>query len=63
MKKRSPKDFAIKKKSSEWKAKLDIAEIEAAQKAVETTFKSIDKTIKSTGEILNRLNEKLGIES
>lgn len=32
-----------------------IAEIEAARKTVEDTFKVIDKRIKATGRILNKL--------
>jgi len=42
-------------KSLEWKARLDIAQVEAASKRLEYTFKSIDNTITSTGETLSSM--------
>ena len=45
----------IIQKSLEWKAKLDIANVEANAKIIEATFKSIDNTIISTGETLSSL--------
>jgi hypothetical protein len=45
----------IIQKAIEWKAKLDIAGVEANAKIVEATFKSIDNTITSTGTTLSSL--------
>ncbi|MCK9362147.1 MAG: phage tail tape measure protein [Syntrophales bacterium] len=45
----------IIQKSIEWKAKLDIAQVEAAAKALEATFKSIDTSIVSTGDTLSAM--------
>ena len=42
-------------KAIEWKAKLDIANVEANAKIVEATFKSIDNTITSTGTTLTSM--------
>ncbi|MEN6375578.1 MAG: phage tail tape measure protein [Smithella sp.] len=39
----------IIQKSIEWKAKIDIANIEAGTKQIEAAFKSVDNTITSTG--------------
>jgi hypothetical protein len=39
----------IIQKSIEWKAKVDIANIEAGTKQIEAAFKSVDNTISSTG--------------
>lgn len=43
---------AIIQKTIEWKAKIDIAQIEAATKAMEIMFKSVDSTIANTGKTL-----------
>jgi TP901 family phage tail tape measure protein len=43
---------AIVQKEIEWKAKLDIADVEANAKIIEAAFKSIDNTISSTGATL-----------
>lgn len=43
----------------EWKAKLDIAEAEAAAKIMEAAFSSIDTGITSTGELLGGLFEQM----
>ncbi|MEI7635872.1 MAG: phage tail tape measure protein [Syntrophus sp. (in: bacteria)] len=45
----------IIQKAIEWKAKLDIAEVEANAKKVEAAFKSIDNTITSTGTTLSSM--------
>jgi hypothetical protein len=51
-------------KAIEWKAKLDIANVEANTKIIEASFKSIDNTITSTGTTLSSfmgvLNESGG---
>lgn len=46
---------AIIQKSIEWKAKLDIAQVEAEAQKVVAAFKSIDNTITSTGTTLSSL--------
>jgi CxxC motif-containing protein len=43
---------AIIQKSVEWKAKVDIAQIESAAKIIETAFKSVDATIADTGKVI-----------
>ncbi len=45
----------IVQKAIEWKAKVDIAEIEAGTKKIEAAFKSIDNTMTSTGETLQSI--------
>lgn len=45
----------VVQKAIEWKAKLDIANVEANAKIIEATFKSIDNTITSTGTTLTSL--------
>lgn len=45
----------IVQKSIEWKAKVDIAQIESATKTVEAAFKSVDNTITDTGKTLDSL--------
>ena len=42
-------------KAIEWKAKLDIANVEANMKIIEASFKSIDNTITSTGTTLSSM--------
>lgn len=46
---------AIVQQSIEWKAKIDIADIEANAKIIEAAFKSIDNTVTSTGETLSSI--------
>jgi len=46
---------SIIQKSIEWKAKIDIAQIEAATKVMEVAFKSVDATIEGTGKTLTEL--------
>lgn len=46
---------AIIQKSIEWKAKLDIANVEAQAQKVVAAFKSIDNTITSTGTTLSSI--------
>lgn len=46
---------AIIQSSIEWKAKVDIAQIESATKKIEVMFQSIDNTISSTGNVLSDL--------
>ena len=46
---------AIIQKSIEWKAKFDIAGIEARNAEIRETFAEIDKMIKSTGETLSKM--------
>jgi hypothetical protein len=43
---------AIIQKSIEWKAKVDIAQIESATKIMEAAFKSVDATVADTGKTL-----------
>ena len=43
----------IVQKSIEWKAKIDIANIEAGTKQIEAAFKSVDNTISSTGTTMS----------
>jgi len=43
----------IIQKSIEWKAKIDIAQIESATKTIEAAFKSVDVIIESTGKTLS----------
>ena len=50
----------IVQKSMEWKAKLDIAEVQANAKKVESMFESIGEGIKSTGDLLGDLFGELG---
>jgi TP901 family phage tail tape measure protein len=45
----------IIQKSIEWKAKIDIAQIESATKIMEAAFKSVDATIENTGKTLTDL--------
>ncbi len=45
----------IIQKSIEWKAKIDIANIEANTKIMEATFKSLDNTITNTGATMSSL--------
>jgi TP901 family phage tail tape measure protein len=45
----------IIQKSIEWKAKIDIAQIEAATKVIESAFKSINVTVESTGKTITDL--------
>ncbi|MEI7636154.1 MAG: phage tail tape measure protein [Syntrophus sp. (in: bacteria)] len=49
----------IIQKAIEWKAKLDIAEVEAGAKKFEAIFKSIDNTVSSTGTTLTGLFDSL----
>lgn len=46
---------SIVQKSIEWKAKIDIAQIEAATKTMEMAFKSVDSTVVDTGKTLTSL--------
>jgi hypothetical protein len=46
---------AIVQKSIEWKAKIDIAQIESATKIMEAAFKSVDNTIGDTGKAMTSL--------
>ena len=46
---------AVIQKSLEWKAKIDIAQIEAATKQLEATFKNLDTRITSTGDFMSKL--------
>lgn len=46
---------AIIQSSMEWKAKVDIAQIESATKKIEVMFQGIDNTISSTGNVLSDL--------
>lgn len=46
---------AIIQKSIEWKAKVDIAQIESATKIMEAAFKSVDATVADTGKTLTSL--------
>ena len=46
---------AIIQKSIEWKAKVDIAQIESATKKMEAAFKSVDATVADTGKTLTSL--------
>lgn len=43
----------------EWKAKIDIAEIEAQTKRIEAMFESINTSISSTGDVISGLFDKL----
>jgi hypothetical protein len=43
----------------EWKAKVDMSQVEAGVKIVETMFKSLDSSIQSSGNILTNLFDKL----
>lgn len=51
---------AIVQKSMEWKAKLDIAEVEAATKKFSDIMKGIDNTVTSTGTTLASMVGTLG---
>jgi len=46
---------AIVQKSIEWKAKIDIAQIEASAKVITATFASIDNTVTSTGNTISSM--------
>ena len=46
---------AIVQNSVEWRAKLDIADVEANAKIIEAAFQSINNTITSTGETLSSI--------
>lgn len=46
----------------EWKAKLDIAEVEAATKQIEAAFESINNTISTAGSSINDLFKTLASE-
>jgi len=46
---------AIVQKSLEWKAKVDIAQIESATKMMEAAFKSVDFTVADTGKTVTSL--------
>ncbi len=58
------KDSDIIKEAIQWKAKLDIAQVEAGTKKIQTMFESVDTGIKSTGDLLSdlfgELNESSG---
>ena len=43
----------------EWKAKIDIAEVESATKTIESAFDSIDNTISKTGDTISDLFDNL----
>ena len=49
----------IIQKSIEWKAKVDIAQVEAGAKIIEATFKSVDTVITSTGTTISSLLDAL----
>ena len=49
----------IIQKSLEWKAKLDMAEIEAGTKRFQAMFQSIDEGMKGTGDLIGTLFGKL----
>jgi TP901 family phage tail tape measure protein len=49
------KDSDVIKEAIQWKAKLDMAEIEAGVKKFATMFESIDTGIKSTGDLMSDL--------
>jgi len=46
---------SIVQKSIEWKAKIDIAQIESATKIMEAAFKSVDSTVVDTGKTMTSL--------
>lgn len=54
------KDADLIKTMVEWKAKIDIAEIEAGVEKMKTMFTSIDTGIQSTGDLLSTLFTNLG---
>ena len=51
---------AIIQSSLEWKAKVDIAQIESATEKMKTMFASVDTAIKSTGEVMVGLAGAMG---
>ena len=51
---------AIIQTMTEWKAKVDIAQIEAATEKMKTMFASVDTAIKSTGEVMVGLAGAMG---
>ncbi len=54
---------ATVQKAMEWKAKVDIAQIEAATKQVEETFKNLGTRIESTGSVIDKLLGALADEN
>jgi hypothetical protein len=46
---------AIIQKVTEWKAKVDIAQIEQATEKIKAMFLSVDTAIKSTGDVMGNL--------
>jgi len=57
------KDADVIKTMVEWKAKIDIAEIEAGVEKMKTMFSSIDAGIQSTGNVLSSLFSSLNSTS
>jgi len=51
---------SIIQKSMEWKAKVDISQIESATKVMEATFKNLDTQITSTGSVIEKILGELG---
>jgi TP901 family phage tail tape measure protein len=50
----------IIQKSIEWKAKVDIAQIESAAKTIEAVFKNADTRITSTGSVIEKILGEIG---